>query len=118
MAFITIVLLSGFMMLAMYAILIMMVIGSFVLQFILSKLKNPWAGLILPALVSAFVLYLCVLSGDFLGGLVAMRYFVLVVVLYVLIYLFCRNRRKKQMLNPPEEKKQEKKQKYTYHYRE
>ena len=118
MAFITIVLLSGFMMLAMYAILIMMVIGSFVLQFVLSRLKNPWAGLILPILVSAFVLYLCVLSGDFLGGLVAMRYFVLAVILYVLIYLFCRNRRKKQMLNPPEEKKQEKKQKYTYHYRE
>ena len=118
MAFMTIVLLSGFMTLAAYVMLIVMAIGSFVLQFILSKLKNPWAGLILPGLVSAFVLYLCVLSGDFLGGLVVMKYFVLAVVLYVLIYLFCRIRRKKQMLNAPEDKEQGKKKKYTYYYRE
>ena len=96
MAFMTLIVLLVFILFALSA-LILIFIGSFVLQGFLSNMKNPWAGLILPAASFIFILFLSILviRDGIYTALVVMCKGNIYTVIYLLIYFFFRRRRKK-----------------------
>lgn len=95
MAFITIAILSVFMWVASF-MLILMLIGTLILQIFLSKMKNPWVGLILPGIVLSVVLTICLMAPDFSTALLVFCRGNVGTLIYLVIYIFFRFRRKKK----------------------
>ncbi len=98
MAFISIVGLSVFMLITL-VVLIILWIGSIILQIFLSKMKNKWAGLILPTIIFFIALIAtiqtaieidagitAILGGFLIGNISTM--------IYLLIYFFVRRKKK------------------------
>ncbi len=101
MAFISIVILLVIMygtIAALIATLIIMFIGSFVLQGFLSNMKNPWAGLILPACTFGFLLCLSIIAHDITICWILMSRGNICTAVYLLIYFFFRRRKKRRCL--------------------
>ncbi len=97
MAFLSIGLLSAFIWVAI-GMMILLLIGTIVLQIFLSRMKNPWAGLILPGFIFGFILLLCTMAPDVSTVLLLMRKGNIPTAVYFMIYLICRIRKKKSDL--------------------
>lgn len=94
------------------AIFILLSVATMILQFVLSRRKNPWwIGLILPGLVLGLTMNIALflaISAAF--GYLAADYEIVLYVLgviniptavYLLIYFLCRIRKKKSKLDSP-----------------
>ena len=76
----------------------LVLIGTFILQIFLSKMKNPWAGLILPGFTFGFILLLCTMTPDFETAWLGLSRGNIPTAIYLLIYFLFR--RKKKRSNP------------------
>ena len=115
MAFITIAisgLIFGVAYIIFCAVCITLFIATIILQFILSRRKNPWwVGLILPGLVfgvNAYLIIFCVIGGalgywpiDFWATMCVLGVMNIPTAVYLLIYFLCRIRKKKSKLDAP-----------------
>ena len=73
----------------------LVLIGTFVLQIFLSKMKNPWAGLILPGFTFGFILLLCTMTPDFATAWLGLSRGNIPTAIYLLIYFFFHRKKKK-----------------------
>ena len=97
MAFLSIGILSVF----MWVVIVMMIllsIGTIILQIFLSRMKNPWAGLILPGFIFGFIFLLCTMTPDFSTALLMLSKGNIPTTIYLIIYFFFRKRKKKSNL--------------------
>ena len=94
MAFLSIGILSVFMW-VFILMMILLFIGTFILQIFLSRMRNPWAGLILPGIIFGFIFLLCTMTPDFYTALLMFSRGNIPTVIYLLIYFFFRKRKKK-----------------------
>ena len=78
------------------ATMLLIWIGTFVLQIFLSKANNPWLGLILPGITFGVILYVCTLAPDFDTIWYGLTRANIPTVVYLLIYFFVRKRKKKR----------------------
>ncbi|HJA92672.1 MAG TPA: hypothetical protein H9717_06095 [Candidatus Eisenbergiella merdipullorum] len=99
MAFIPLMILVAFMW-VVFGMLILIVVGSFVLEIFLSRMKNPWAGLILPGFTFCFAsaLFLIGMPYDLSEAWFMFCRINIPTVIYLFIYFFFRKRRKKSDL--------------------
>ena len=97
MAFFSVVFLAAFMWVGI-GIMILLFIGTFILQIFLSKMKNAWAGLILPGITFGFILLLCTMTPDFSTAWIGLSRGNIPTIIYLLIYFFFRKRKKKSDL--------------------
>lgn len=95
MAFMSMGILSVIMWIAIILLLLILV-GTFVLQVFLSKMERPWIGLILPGLSFFFVLILCFYTPDFYTFMLMLIKGNIGTVIYLLIYFIVRRRKKKR----------------------
>lgn len=97
MAFLSIGILAVFMWVVI-GMMILFLIGTIFLQIFLSRMKNPWAGLILPGFIFGFIFLLCTMAPDFSTALLMLSKGNIPTVIYLIIYFFFRRRRKKSDL--------------------
>ena len=95
MAFISIAFLSVFMWVAAFMMIVLFG-GTLVLQIFLSKMKNPWVGLILPGITFAVALRICLMAPDFSTFFLLFYKCNIATLIYLVIYLFSRLRRRKK----------------------
>lgn len=76
-------------------LVILLLIGTIILQTFLSKMKNPWAGLILPGFIFCITLLLCTMTPDLYTFLLLFGKGNIPTVLYLIIYFFFRIKKKK-----------------------
>lgn len=98
MAFISIAFLSVFMWVAAFMMIVLFG-GTLVLQIFLSKMKNPWVGLILPGITFAVALRICLMAPDFSTFFLLFYKCNIATLIYLVIYLFSRLRRRKKKAN-------------------
>lgn len=94
MAFLSIVILVALIW-VFIGILLVMFAGTFILEIFLSKMKNPWTGLILPGITFGFIFLLGTMAPDFSTFLLLFGKGNIPTVLYLLIYFFIRRGKKK-----------------------
>lgn len=94
MAFLSIGILAVFMWIALFMV-ILLFIGTIILQVFLSRMKNPWAGLILPGFILGFIFLLCTMAPDFSTALLMLSKGNIPTAIYLMIYFFFRKRKKK-----------------------
>lgn len=95
MAFITIGALSVFMWIAIF-MMVLLLVGTLILQVFLSKMKNPWVGLILPGIILSVVLGICLMAPDFSTALLLFCRGNVGTLIYLVIYFFFRFLRRKK----------------------
>ncbi len=87
----------GFILVALVMI-ILIFIGTCILQVFLSKTKNPWIGLILPSISFIVVLIISIntmINVDFYTACITFAKGNIITLIYLLIYFFVRRRKKK-----------------------
>ena len=87
----------GFILVALF-MMILLLIGTFILQIFLSKTKKPWIGLILPAIPFTVILIISInamINTDFYTAWILFSRGNIFTLIYLLIYLFVRRRKKK-----------------------
>lgn len=97
MAFLSAGILAGFMWVAI-GMMILLFIGTIFLQIFLSRMKNPWAGLILPGFIFGFIFLLCTMAPDFSTALLLFGKGNIPTAIYLIVYFFFRKRKKKSDL--------------------
>lgn len=87
----------GFILVALF-MMILIFIGTCILQVFLSKTKNPWIGLILPAIPFIVILIISInamINVDFYTACIVFTKGNIITLIYLLIYFFVRRRKKK-----------------------
>ena len=87
--------LSFFLMIGL-AVMLLVWLGTFILQIFLSKANNPWLGLILPGITFGLILYICTMTPDFATAWYGLSRGNIATAIYLLIYFFCRKRKKRR----------------------
>lgn len=80
-------------------LMVLMWLGTFILQIILCKSERPWAGLILPGVTFGTLLYISTLAPDFSTAWLGLSRGNIATVIYLLIYFYFRRKRKKSSPN-------------------
>ncbi len=99
MAFLTLIILNALIW-VMFGILILLFVGSLILEIFLSRMKNSWAGLILPGIPFSFslILFIIGIPYDLSAVLYVFCHINIPTAIYLLIYFFFRRRKKKSKL--------------------
>lgn len=87
---------SAFLSAGLAVMLLLLFLGAAVLQVILCKKENPWAGLVLPGVNFCLLLYIAALAPDFSTAWPVLVLGNIATVIDLLIYYFVRRRKKKQ----------------------